>query len=528
MKAIPPFHFPIAFPEVFLRARPGFDVILGNPPWEEATVEEDRFWTRYAPGFHSLPQHEQELAKRRHRRDRPDLVAAYEEELARADLIRKVLTSGPFPGMGTGDPDVYKAFAWRFWHLACAKGGRIGVVLPRSAFAAKGSKEFRLEALQAGQVSDLTLLLNNKGWVFDDVHPQFTIALVALEKSPPAADQVLPLRGPYPREARYGEGMQHDPSRFAIKEVLSWTDSAALPLLPSDQSGEVFAQLRKAPRLDLEDSRLWRARPYAELHATNDKKLMKLTDEKPSGFWPIFKGESFDVWEPDTGKYYGWGDPEKLIPVLQDKRLRSASRAEGSAFQGFNAAFLKDPTTLACNSARIAFRDVTRATDSRTVRAALLPPKVFITNTAPYFLWSRGDEKDQAFLLGVMCSIPLDWYARRFVEIHLNYHVLLPMPIPRPARGDALWNRTVALAGRLAVPEARFGKWAAAVGVACDRLDPDEKDDMICELDAVVAHLYGLSDHQLKHVFETFHEGWDHEDRLRTTLKHYQRWRGRQ
>ena len=33
-------HFPIAFPEVFLRKRPGFDVIIGNPPWQEATVEE--------------------------------------------------------------------------------------------------------------------------------------------------------------------------------------------------------------------------------------------------------------------------------------------------------------------------------------------------------------------------------------------------------------------------------------------------------------------------------------------------------
>ena len=40
MQAIPPFHFPIAFPEVFLKERPGFDVILGNPPWEKTQVEE--------------------------------------------------------------------------------------------------------------------------------------------------------------------------------------------------------------------------------------------------------------------------------------------------------------------------------------------------------------------------------------------------------------------------------------------------------------------------------------------------------
>jgi len=50
------FHFPVAFPEVFLRGREGFDVIVGNPPWEEAAVEEAGFWGRHFPGFRSLPQ----------------------------------------------------------------------------------------------------------------------------------------------------------------------------------------------------------------------------------------------------------------------------------------------------------------------------------------------------------------------------------------------------------------------------------------------------------------------------------------
>src|SRR5208282_5812055 len=41
LKAIPAFHFPVAFPEVFLRERSGFDVVLGNPPWEKPKIEED-------------------------------------------------------------------------------------------------------------------------------------------------------------------------------------------------------------------------------------------------------------------------------------------------------------------------------------------------------------------------------------------------------------------------------------------------------------------------------------------------------
>lgn len=138
-------------------------MIIGNPPWEEATVEEDRFWTRYDPGFHSLPQGQQEAAKRRHRRERPDLVRLYEEELQKAELLRRVLTAGPFPGMGTGDPDVYKAFAWRFWNLAARQGGRIGVVLARSAFAAKGSESFRQELFKNQVEIDLTFLLNRSG-----------------------------------------------------------------------------------------------------------------------------------------------------------------------------------------------------------------------------------------------------------------------------------------------------------------------------------------------------------------------------
>ena len=47
---------------------------------------------------------------------------------------------------------------------------------------------------------------------------------------------------------------------------------------------------------------------------------------------------------------------------------------------------------------------------------------------------------------------------------------------------------------------------------------------MIYELAAVVAHLYGLSEAQLIHIFETFHERWDYGDRLSGVLGHYRAW----
>ena len=522
LSGLSPFHFPIAFPEVFLRDRAGFDVILGNPPWEEATIEEDSFWNRHVPGFHSLPQHEKKELAKKLQKERPDLVSHYESERKATERMRLVLTNGPFPGMGTGDPDLYKAFAWRFWNIVRPEGGRIGVVLPRTAFSAKGLQEFRSTILSDGYADDITTLLNRGGWVFDDAEHRYTISLVTLRKSKPEEKAELAMRGPYRDLVQYKSGVACQAPRFVVRDVMSWTDTAALPLLPDNDSAEIFAQLRKSPRLDYAKGSTWEARPYRELDATNDKPLMKIIADQPKGFWPVFKGESFDIWSPDTGSYYAWADPEKLLKVLQEKRLRARA-----SFSGFQDRWLQDPKTLPCLFPRIAFRNISRSTDSRTVRACLLPPRIFVTNHGPYFLWPRGNEKDQAYLLGILCSIPLDWYARRFVEVNVNFFILNPFPVPRPTRVDPLWERTVALAGRLASTDSRFSKWAAAVGVGCGKMDADEKEDMIFELDAVAARLYGLSEKQLVHIYETFHEGWEYSKRLEGVMQHFRSWRSK-
>ena len=532
LEAIPPFHFPIAFPEVFLRERPGFDVILGNPPWEKIRVEEHGFWSRHVPGFKGLKQSEREELTPKLRKRRPDLVRALDREVAAAKLLRGTLVRGPFPGMGTGDPDLYKAFTWRFWYLLAAPGGHMGVVLARSVLAAKGSELFRLELLENGEFKDLTFLLNRGGWVFDEAEHRYTIALLSVAKRRPH-DPVVPLRGPYASEEAYRVGTGRvgnlgDPagsySVVPVSEIREWSDSAAFPLLPAEDSLEVFRQLRKSPRLDAAIEGSWRARPIAELHATNDKPLMTFTEG--NGLWPVYKGESFDLWNPDTGTYYAWVDPAKITRHLQEKRLRQ-HRNRRSAFHEFDEQWAEDETTLPCLHPRIAFRDVSRATDTRTVRCALIPGQVCVNHKAPFLLFPSGGSGDVAAVLGVMSALPLDWYARRFVETSLTFHVLNPLPIPRPASDSILGARLIALAGRLAAPDERFAEWAEDVGVECGPIPDDEKADMIRELDAVVAHLYGLNERHLRHIFETFHEGWDYEERLRATLRHFRDWKKR-
>jgi hypothetical protein len=83
----------------------------------------------------------------------------------------------------------------------------------------------------------------------------------------------------------------------------------------------------------------------------------------------------------------------------------------------------------------------------------------------------------------------------------------------------------------------RLLAWSKAVGVECGPLDANTKHGMICELDAVVAHAYGLTEAHLRHIFETFHDGWapgttadhptlgDYDRRLKTTVDYYKAWR---
>ena len=251
---------------------------------------------------------------------------------------------------------------------------------------------------------------------------------------------------------------------------------------------------------------------------------------RASDLWPVYTGDSFNLWEPHTGGYYGETDPDTVRRALQRKRLR-AQRNRRSAFSEFTHEWASDPTSLPCLEARITFRDEARSTDNRTLIAALVPGEVVLVHMAPYLLWPQGTARDQAYLLGVLCSMPLDWCARRVIERHVTYNHFNSLPIPRPSANNPYRLRTVEVAGRLATAKADhtgFRDWAAAVGVAPGSVHSEsEKQDLIAELDAVVAHLYGLDEDDLAVIYDTFHAGADYSERHAHVLRHFRDWRQR-
>ncbi len=172
------------------------------------------------------------------------------------------------------------------------------------------------------------------------------------------------------------------------------------------------------------------------------------------------------------------------------------------------------------------FRDVARATDTRTVIAALVPGELVAVHKAPTLLWPKGTVLHQTYLLGILSSMMLDWYARRLVEMTLSFTLLNSFPIPdKDPESDPIASRVVEIAGRLAAADDRFAEWAAEVGVPVGSVtDEDTKDDLIHELDACVAHLYGLDESDLAVIYDTFHEKTDYSQRHAAVLRHFRRW----
>jgi hypothetical protein len=259
-----------------------------------------------------------------------------------------------------------------------------------------------------------------------------------------------------------------------------------------------------------------------ELNATDDKDEFEFS--KTHGSWPVYKGESFERWNPETGVVYAWARPDHIIQVLQARRMNQI-RNRRSAFYGMPLTWAADLHTLPAMLPRIAWRDVARATDTRTVIAALIPPETVLVHQAYYLFWRDGSPAAQAYVLGILSSLPFDWYARQMVESHVTVEFMRSAPVPRVPDENPLRRRVVEITGRLAAVDHRFAEWARAIGVEVGSVrDETTKQDLMAELDAVVALLYELDPSDVEHMFATFHRGWDYQPRLAAATAHYDRW----
>ena len=273
-------------------------------------------------------------------------------------------------------------------------------------------------------------------------------------------------------------------------------------------------------------------------HMTNDSGLFRTRAEleEKEGAWPV-GGNRYDSrsgeWVPlYVGRMIHQFDHRAAsVKVNQENLHNTALSGDVSDKQKADPDFLPTPqywvpadklSFPAAVGWTIAFRDIARATDVRTMIAAAVP-RVGLGNTAPAVFLEPGHglPGGAALLLANFCALALDYVVRQKAQsTHLNWYIAEQLPVVPPERYEAVrfGSKTAAEIVHEAVLEltytahdmAPFARDMGHVDGAGEvlppfRWDEDRRLRLRAKLDAVYFHLYGVTDRDnIRYVYSTF------------------------
>ncbi len=494
-------HWALEFPHVFHQENPenpGFDVVVGNPPWEEMYISQLAFYAMHHPGIRGIIQHSDQQ-RRIAELDALDSSLSINFKRKSEQLISKRKFFEPRNGytlQGRGHKDLYKFFCERYSFLTRDRG-YLAVVLPNAAFINNGSAKFRTWLFEANTVIRLDTIKNAKGWAFP-IHNQLTIALLVVACLPPRTTEFeLKTSGPSSNLHDFKHNVFQLGNRVPSSII---SPKYEIPSVPSAKYSQLLLKLfagtafHKAEQMFHFDSS-YRLVLVQEMNETTQRNLFTANEGMS-----VWKGRSFHAYDPHGRDPAGYGDPVEILDWLHAKRLRSQFLK-----RLYSEAELEDNFTHPIYSPRIAFHDVTNAFDYKTVNACLIPSMTPVTHSAPYIACVGWDAIQKSYLLGVMNSLIFDWYARRYVKLHLSFYILNMLCLP--ANLNRYWIRIGKLAARLSCVDARYTEFADEAGVRCGTQTDKDRYDMRAEIDALVAKAYDLTEDELRFVFTDYPEG---------------------
>ena len=181
------FHWPLQFPEAFNRKNTGFDVVLGNPPWEMLQFDPQEYFASRAPEI-SDAQH---MSARNRmienlEASKPDL---YERYLQDKDAVLRtqvfVHASGRFPRTSRGRINLAPLFA-EFASELHNKQGRAGVIVPSGIATDSFTQYFFRHLTEDNRIHSLYDFENREG-LFKGVHRSYKFCLLTLMRKSNAA-----------------------------------------------------------------------------------------------------------------------------------------------------------------------------------------------------------------------------------------------------------------------------------------------------------------------------------------------------
>ena len=174
----PFFHWPLEFPDVFEQG--GFDVVLGNPPWERIKLQEKEF---FGTRDHDIANASNKAARNGLIRRLPEHNPALAEEFAQAihgseSTSRFVRGSDRFPLTGRGDVNTYSIFAETARSI-CRSTGRVGMIVPSGVATDDTTKVFFADLVDRRSLVSL-YDFENREKVFPGIDSRIKFCLLTL------------------------------------------------------------------------------------------------------------------------------------------------------------------------------------------------------------------------------------------------------------------------------------------------------------------------------------------------------------
>ena len=535
-------HWELAFPEVFTGPESGFDVVLGNPPWDTVQPESQEFFTRFDPIYRTRGKQEALGVQRDLFTQDPAIARGWSALLqevrsftgfikAAGNPFDTSLGKGkdallarwerrraghptfsdpghPFCRQANGKVYTYKLFLEQA-RAVLRKGGRLGFVVPSGLYTDSGAVDLRKTfLLEDGW--ELMFGLENRRKVFQ-IDSRFKFVVMVVTKLLPTPDAPLQtafmrldteeLKDPaaFTIPMKGADVKRFAPNTLSFMELRTAKDLAVAEKLYGKHPLLGDLDLHYSQEFNMtSDSALWKDGTRKKLEAAG--LLAPLEDTRDirvrfrlwkAGWVPLVEGKHFWQFNP----YYLGNDTEnglkkfldgqKFIPhttlhqVAKDQWQRAKDKAERSD-EPFDQTLLDFMPWV---KVRPMFRDISASTNQRTWIASVMPALPHGHNTADFRLSEFA--ADEA-LVAFANSYLLDWLVRKKVTLHVSRFYIETLPVPSMSP-----EHTVALASKVSK---LMGVTNAPIQEAGERIR------MRIELDSLVAHAYGLTEDEFAHI----------------------------
>jgi hypothetical protein len=515
------FHWPLEFPEAFTEG--GFDCVLGNPPWERIKLQEQEFFGARNEAIAKAPTaaaRRAQIASLAH----GDLAEravhrAFEDAKRDAEASSQfVRYCGRFPLTAVGDVNTYALFAEAFLRLPKPQG-LAGAIVPTGIVTDYSNKSFFDEVVSRGRLSSL-LGFDNQRRIFPSVHPDTPFALITFGNAPAGA-----------RYSFYLLSMDHvSDTRRAFN--LSATDVRLMnpntrtsPVFRSSADAELTKRIYARVPVLIDEVKGVAGNPWSitfmrMFDLTNDSRVFRTARQL------------VDAGAVRAGPDWVLGDGARMVPLYEGKMIHqfdnrwATYESDGETSRDATAAEKSDPTFAstprywvpevevagrlggrgASRKWLMGWRDITNATNERTVIAAAFP-RAGIGNSLPLFFPGENiPAQVQACLLGCLCSLTCDYFSRQKVGgTHLNFFLAQQLPVLVP---DTYTPRVLSLLApriiELTYAAEDMRRWAQDLGYDDPPFHWDEarRANLRAELDASYARLYGLTRDELRYILD--------------------------